>query len=51
MRSISGDAVVLYIRTMTQQIDATLIPERLLAKLSMAFAAVALLLAASDSTA
>ena len=45
VRSISGDAVVLYIRTMTQQIDATLIPERLLAKLSTAFAAVALLLA------
>ena len=45
LRSISDDAMVRYVRTMTQQIDATLVSERLLAKLSTAFAAVALLLA------
>jgi macrolide transport system ATP-binding/permease protein len=45
MRSISNDALVRYVRTMAQQIDATLIPERLLTTLSTAFAGVALLLA------
>ena len=37
--------MVLYLRTMEQQIDATLIPERLLTKLSGWFAGIALLLA------
>jgi predicted permease len=45
VRSIDGDAMVRYVRTMAQQIDATLIPERLLSTLSTAFAWVALLLA------
>jgi predicted permease len=42
--AISKDAMVLYIRTMAQQIDAALVPERLLMTLSTSFAAVALLL-------
>jgi predicted permease len=44
-KSVSKDAVVLYLRTMEQQIDATLIPERLLTTLSRWFAGIALLLA------
>jgi ABC-type antimicrobial peptide transport system permease subunit len=44
-RSISQDAIVLYLRTMEQQIDAMLIPERLLTLLSRCFAGIALLLA------
>jgi predicted permease len=42
--AIRKDAMVLYVRTMAQQIDATLVPERLLTTLSRSFAAVALLL-------
>jgi predicted permease len=45
LRSISSDAMVRYVRTMTQQIDAMLVPERLLTTVSTAFAGVALLLA------
>jgi predicted permease len=45
VRSISKDAMVLYLRTMEQQIDAALIPERLLTTLSRWFAGIALLLA------
>jgi len=45
LRTITADAMVLYVRTMEQQVDATLIPERLVATLSAWFAAVALLLA------
>jgi predicted permease len=45
VRSISKDAVVLYLRTMEQQIDAALIPERLLTRLSGWFAGIALVLA------
>ena len=44
-RTASKDAMVLYLRTMEQQIDATLIPERLLTRLSGWFAGIALLLA------
>jgi predicted permease len=44
-RSINQDAIVLYLRTMEQQIDAMLIPERLLTLLSRCFAGIALLLA------
>jgi hypothetical protein len=43
--SISKDAMVLYLRTMERQIDAALIPERLLTTLSRWFAGIALLLA------
>lgn len=42
--TIDKDAMVLYVRTMAQQVDAALIPERLLTTLSTSFAAVALLL-------
>ena len=45
IRSLNRDVLVHSVRTMEQQIDATLIPERLLAKLSTAFALGALLLA------
>jgi predicted permease len=45
LKAINRDAMLLYVRTMEQQIDATLIPERLLATLSTSFAAIALLLA------
>jgi ABC-type antimicrobial peptide transport system permease subunit len=45
VRSVSKDAMVLYLRTMAQQIDATLIPERLLTRLSGWFAGIALVLA------
>ena len=42
--TVTKDAMLLYVRTMAQQIDATLIPERLLTTLSTWFAAAALLL-------
>jgi ABC-type antimicrobial peptide transport system permease subunit len=45
VRSAARDAAVLYVRTMEQQIDATLIPERLVTTLSTCFAGIALLLA------
>ncbi len=45
VRSLNGAALVLYVRTMPQQIDAAIIPERLLTTLSTSFAAVALVLA------
>jgi ABC-type lipoprotein release transport system permease subunit len=45
VRAVSRDAMVLYLRTMEQQIDATLIPERLLTRLSGWFAGIALVLA------
>ena len=45
VRSLSKDATVWYIRTMQQQLDAALIRERLLAKLSSGFGVLALLLA------
>ena len=45
VRSLSKDATVWYIRTMQQQLDAALIRERLLAKLSSGFGFLALLLA------
>jgi putative ABC transport system permease protein len=45
LKTVNRDAIALYIRTMEQQIDATLIPERLLATLSSWFAGIALLLA------
>jgi predicted lysophospholipase L1 biosynthesis ABC-type transport system permease subunit len=44
VRSVSADAMVRYVRTMEQQIDATLIPERLLTTLARWFAAIAVLL-------
>jgi hypothetical protein len=45
IRALNKDAMVTYVRTMEHQIDATIIPERLLAMLSAAFAVVALALA------
>jgi ABC-type antimicrobial peptide transport system permease subunit len=45
VRAVSKDLMVPYLRTMTQQIDAALVPEHLLAMLSTGFAVVALLLA------
>ena len=45
LRAITENAMVVYVRTMEQQVDATLIPERLVARLSAWFAGVALLLA------
>jgi predicted permease len=45
-RALSKDAVVSYIRTMDDQIDAALIQERVLATLSTAFGALALALSA-----
>jgi len=45
VRALSKDATVWYIRTMQQQLDAALIRERLLAKLSSGFGLLALLLA------
>ncbi len=44
-RSISTTAMVSYVRTIEQQVDAVLIPERLLTMLSTGFASIALLLA------
>ena len=45
VRALSRDVAVSWIRTMRQQIDASLVTERLLATLSSAFGALALLLA------
>jgi macrolide transport system ATP-binding/permease protein len=45
VRSLNRGAFVLYVRTMAQQIDAAIIPERLLTTLSTSFAGVALVLA------
>ncbi len=45
-RALSKDAVVSYVRTMDEQIDASLIQERVLATLSTAFGALALGLSA-----
>ena len=45
-RSVSKDVVIRYVRTMEQQVNASLIRERLLATLSGGFAVLALLLAA-----
>jgi predicted permease len=45
VRALSTDAVVSYIRTMEQQVDAALTRERLLASLSAGFGILALLLA------
>jgi len=45
VRALSKNATVWYIRTMQQQLDAALIRERLLAKLSSGFGVLALLLA------
>ena len=45
LRAIDTASMVLYVRTMKQQIDATLIPEQLMTTLSTWFAAAALLLA------
>ena len=45
-RSVSKDVVIRYVRTMAQQVNASLIRERLLATLSGGFAVLALLLAA-----
>jgi len=45
VRSFTRDVAVSWIRTMRQQIDASLVTERLLAALSAAFGALALLLA------
>jgi predicted permease len=46
VKAIDADALATYPRTMTEQLDAALIPERLLGRLSMGFAVLALLLAA-----
>jgi predicted permease len=45
VRSVSTDVVVRYVRTMDQQVNASLVRERLLATLSSGFAVLALLLA------
>ena len=45
-RSVTRDAVIRYVRTMEQQVNASLIRERLLASLSVAFALLALVLVA-----
>ena len=45
VRALNRDVIVHSVRTLEQQIDATIIPERLLARLSVAFALVALVLA------
>jgi predicted permease len=46
IRDVSGDLVIRYLRTMDQQIDASLMRERLLSTLSAAFAVLALVLSA-----
>jgi ABC-type antimicrobial peptide transport system permease subunit len=46
VREVDRDAVVSYVRTMDQQLDAALVTERLLATLSTGFGLLALLLAA-----
>ena len=45
-RSVTKDAVIRYVRTMEQQVNASLIRERLLASLSVTFALLALILVA-----
>jgi len=45
-RSVSKDVVIRYVRTMEQQVNASLVRERLLATLSGGFAVLALILAA-----
>ena len=45
-RSVTKDAVIRYVRTMEQQVNASLVRERLLATLSGGFAVLALVLAA-----
>jgi ABC-type antimicrobial peptide transport system permease subunit len=45
VRGLSGEVAVSWVRTMREQVQAALVTERLLAVLSMAFAALALLLA------
>ena len=45
-RAVSKDVVIRYVRTMAQQVNASLVRERLLATLSGGFAALALILAA-----
>ncbi len=45
VRSLSRDVVIDYVRTMSQQVDASLVQERLLAALSSFFGGLALLLA------
>jgi predicted permease len=45
-RSVSKDVVIRYVRTMAQQVNASLVRERLLATLSGSFAVLALILAA-----
>ena len=46
VRSLDKDAVVTYVRTIAEQVDASVNQERVLAMLSLAFAVLALLLAA-----
>jgi predicted permease len=46
IRAVSREVVIRYVRTMDQQIDASLVRERVLAMLSAAFALLALVLAA-----
>ncbi len=46
VRAVSKDVVVHYVRTMDEQVDASLVRERLLAALSAGFAVLALVLAA-----
>jgi predicted permease len=45
VRAVSGDVAIAYVRSMDDQIDGALVAERMLASLSSAFAALALLLA------
>jgi predicted permease len=46
VRATSPDLVVSYVRTMQQQVDASLMPERLLATMSSAFVTLSIVLAA-----
>ena len=46
VRTVSKDAVIRYVRSIDEQIDASLVRERLLAMLSSSFAGLALLLSA-----
>jgi hypothetical protein len=46
VRGVSRDVVIRYVRTIDEQIDASLVRERLLAMLSSSFASLALLLSA-----
>ena len=45
LQGLSNRVLIPYVRTMREQVDATLVPEHLLAALSTAFAAIAVLLA------